>query len=69
MFMIMGIAFLSASVSCNLFQKNQFGNAVALAEAGQINNAVVVHPANGQPYLRSRPDNKKSNNFAEMAKA
>ncbi|MGK5094695.1 DUF3892 domain-containing protein [Deltaproteobacteria bacterium TL4] len=42
--------------------------AVDLAEQGQIDN-VVVHPSNGQPYLRSRPDNKKSNNFKEMAKS
>ncbi|MGK5095343.1 DUF3892 domain-containing protein [Deltaproteobacteria bacterium TL4] len=42
--------------------------AVALAENDEIDNAVVVHPKNGQPYLRSRPDKKKSNNFSEMAK-
>ncbi|MGK5090454.1 DUF3892 domain-containing protein [Deltaproteobacteria bacterium TL4] len=42
---------------------------VALAEQGQIDNAVVVHSSSGPAYLRSRPDQKKSNNFSEMAKA
>ncbi|MCG8334739.1 MAG: DUF3892 domain-containing protein [Proteobacteria bacterium] len=43
--------------------------AIVLAEQGHIDNAVVVHPKNENPYLRSRPDSKRSNNFSEMAKS
>ncbi|MCG8337587.1 MAG: DUF3892 domain-containing protein [Proteobacteria bacterium] len=40
--------------------------AIALVEQEKIDNAVVVRPKSGEPYLRSRPDRKKENNFSQM---
>jgi hypothetical protein len=40
--------------------------AISLGKQGIIDNAVVVHPKKGEPYLRSRPDRKKENNFSQM---
>jgi hypothetical protein len=44
--------------------------AVQMALKGEIDNVVVVVPTHGPraPYLRSWPDNKKSNNFSNMGK-
>ncbi|MGK5090450.1 DUF3892 domain-containing protein [Deltaproteobacteria bacterium TL4] len=41
--------------------------AIALVEQGEIDNAVVVRPKQGEPYLRSRPDRRKADNFSQMA--
>ena len=40
--------------------------AISLAAKGKIDNAVVVQPRNGDPFLRSRPDSKSENNFSNM---
>lgn len=42
-------------------------HALALAEQGELENAVVVRPAKGLPYLRARPDRNGSNNFLALA--
>ena len=43
--------------------------AISMAEQDRLDNAIVVHPNNRSPYLRSLPDHKKNNNFSEMAKS
>ncbi len=43
--------------------------AIKLFEQGEIDNVVIVRPKNKSPYLRSRPDEKKSNNFSKMDKS
>ena len=43
--------------------------AIKMTEEGKIHNAVLVNPKNQAPYLRSRPDKSKNNNFKIMAKA
>lgn len=40
--------------------------AVRMAESGKI-DAVPVHPNNGKPHLRSRPDGKIENNLDYLA--
>lgn len=40
--------------------------AVRMAELGLV-DAVPVHPKNGKPHLRSRPDGKKENNLDYLA--
>jgi hypothetical protein len=40
--------------------------AIKMAEQGKI-NAVPVHPKNGKPYLRSKPDGKQNNNLDYLA--
>ena len=37
---------------------------VAMADRNELVNAVAVHPKKGDPYLRAKPDNISSNNFA-----
>ncbi len=39
--------------------------ALAMAAKGQIDNAVIVRPKRGSPYLRSIPDKSRSN-FSDM---
>ncbi|MCG8606124.1 DUF3892 domain-containing protein [bacterium] len=41
--------------------------AIRMAERGKIENAHVVKPKKGDPYLRSNPDRRKGNNLDEMA--
>ena len=40
--------------------------AILLAAKGKIDNAVVVQPRKGKPFLRSRPDSTAENNFSNM---
>jgi hypothetical protein len=40
--------------------------AILLAARDKIDNAVVVQPKKGKPYLRSRPDSTSENNFSNM---
>ena len=40
--------------------------AVRMAESGKI-DAVAVHPKNGNPFIRSKPDGKIENNLDYMA--
>ena len=42
--------------------------AIEMAEQGKIEGAHVVHPKSGDPYLRTKPDNKTQNNLDDMAK-
>lgn len=41
--------------------------AISMAERGEIENAHVVRPKHGNPYLRTNPDREKGNNLDEMA--
>lgn len=43
--------------------------AISLAENDIISNAVVVRPKNGNPFIRSKPDKIKTNNFKQLAKS
>jgi rRNA processing protein Gar1 len=43
--------------------------AIKMTQEGKIHNTVYVNPKNHAPYLRSRPDKSKSNNFKNMAKS
>lgn len=42
--------------------------AIKMADNNELSNVTSVHPQKGKPYLRSKPDSKKSNNLDEMAK-
>lgn len=42
--------------------------AIPMAERHEIANVHVVHPQNGQPFLRTNPDGKAANNLDEMAR-
>ena len=41
--------------------------AITMTARGLIDNAVLVQPRDGQPYLRTRPDANASNNFSGEA--
>ena len=41
--------------------------AIKMTEAGQVDGAHVVHPKDGDKFLRSNPDSKKGNNLDELA--
>lgn len=41
--------------------------AIGMAEKGQIENAVAVHPSKAKVHIRTKPDNEKKNNLDEMA--
>ena len=40
--------------------------AIRLVALGEIDNAVLVQPRNGEPYLRARPDSDSGRNFQSM---
>jgi hypothetical protein len=42
--------------------------AIPMAERGELENVHVVHPKDGNPYLRTNPDGRTGNNLDEMAK-
>jgi hypothetical protein len=43
--------------------------AIGMADRGELSNAHAVHPKDPRrdPYLRTNPDGKKSNNLDDMA--
>lgn len=40
--------------------------AIRLVEQGKVQGAHVVRPKNANPYIRSNPDSKKSNNIDKL---
>lgn len=42
--------------------------AVRMTEQGQVEHTHVVHPASGQPHLRSNPNGLRRDNLDDMAK-
>lgn len=41
---------------------------IKMADKDQFSNVISVHPKGRKPYLRSKPDENKSNNLDEMSK-
>ncbi|MEQ8333341.1 DUF3892 domain-containing protein [Nisaea sp.] len=43
------------------------GEAMRMADAGQLSNAHTVRRQNAKPHLRTNPDGQKRNNLDDMA--
>jgi hypothetical protein len=43
------------------------GQAINMADRGELSNAHSVHERNGSSYLRTNPDSKSQNNLDSMA--